>query len=148
MADIKIIRDLMGYTTDAAYTVLNRLPSRDEIASVLMVNTWQNARQRVIFAFFVVSDNFGKYITQPKRSKIALPGHRLLHARRCFIGAVVPEVPSDLQDPGLTKPSAFLRHRSPDQRRANKEQDRTSPALFTQYRQPTISHKYARWQPT
>jgi len=40
--------------------------------------------------FMDLSSSYGKYIIQPKRSKIALPWTLLLHARRRFIGALVP----------------------------------------------------------
>ena len=87
---------LIGYTTDAALYSIEYASSRNELDSVLVV-------MLVIFAFFVVST---KYIIQPKRSKLALPGHCLLHARRRFIRAVVPQAPSD---PAGSGPDQALR---------------------------------------
>jgi len=42
-------------------------------------------------------------------AKLLFRGHCLLHARRRFIGAMVPEAPLDHDGLGLTKPTTFLR---------------------------------------
>jgi len=63
-------------------------------------------------------------------AKLLFRGHCPLHARRRFIGAMVPKAPLDHQGPGLTKPATFLRLRSPGHERAYIEQHQASLVLL------------------
>ena len=63
-------------------------------------------------------------------AKLLFRGHCPLHACRRFIGAMVPEAPLDHKGLGLTKPSTFLRLRTPGHERACIEQHEASLALL------------------
>jgi len=130
-AFIKIIQALMGYTTDDAYVALNKLLAAMNLLQYLL---WY---KRLIldksWILWILSSltYYGKYIIQPKRSKIALPWPPspprtpALHRSFGTIGTFGP------WDPGPTKPTTFLGHRSPGHERVSIELDRTSPVLFT-----------------
>ena len=64
-------------------------------------------------------------------AKLLFRGHCPLHARWCFIGAMVAEAPLDHDGLGLTKPATFLRLRSPGHERACIEQHQASLVLLT-----------------
>ena len=63
-------------------------------------------------------------------AKLLFRGHCPLHARRRFIGALVPEAPLDHRGLGMTKPTIFLRLRSPGHERACIEQHEASLVLL------------------
>jgi len=130
-AFIKIIQALMGYTTDDAYVALNKLLAAMNLLRYLLRYEWLILDKSWILWILSSLTYYGKYIIQPKRSKIALswpPSPPRTPALHRSFGAIDTFGPWGL---GPTKSTAFLGHRSPGHERASIELDRTSPVLFT-----------------
>ena len=95
----------MGYTSVSTYSTFNTSPTTINLLRIgdeyLTKSLEKLEKDSIIISL------------QDMASKLLVRGHCPLHARRRFIGAMVPEAPLDHRGLGLTKPTTFLRLRAP-----------------------------------